>query len=698
MPSEGIPVELDYNIARRVFNVEDFRTAYNGVHKEKTHLLPRLKQSCRSFSCRNIVSYILPFYSILASFYTLRAFLHDVIAGITMSILHVPQGMAYGYLAGLRPINGLYTSFFPPLVYFFFGTSRHISVGTFSVVALLSAAPVDRLAAKFADVNVTNSSTDYVVYDHRLKVAITVTLLSGLFQFLMGLFRLGFLMVYISSPLLGGFTCASALHVIASQLNALFGVKMKRTVGPGILPLDFYNFILVFKKTNVATVTISVICITVLAVFKFLINPKIEAKIHFPFPVEVVVLILATTISHFAQLNQRFGVRIVGSLPQGLPKPVLPDLSLVPSIATDSVIVSFVALATTVSLAKLYASKAVYDVKYTLEMNALGLANIVGSFFQCHAASGALARTSVSYCAGMKSQVASLISCAVLVLVLTVIGPSLESVPMCVLSSIILVSLTGILGQIMDVPKLLRSSVIDAIVWIVTFLATVFIDVPLGLITGLVFSLVTVLCRTQLSTSYELGHIKDTDLYECRTRYATAERIPGIVILRFGGPLYYANSERFQNWVTETVGVDANKVYKELQSKTTVAAPTNPSQDKCSCSSKCCYLSQTLEVAVPEEEPSLRTQLANPTSVRFIVLDISSWTFIDIVGAHTLRDIIRSYKSIDVDLLFTKYQPQVRTTLHNCGLSSHELDKMCFVTLHDAVLYARSHLAAPPPV
>ncbi|KAG5445266.1 Sulfate transporter [Clonorchis sinensis] len=617
-----------------------------------------------------------------------------------MSILHVPQGMAYGYLAGLKPINGLYTSFFPPLVYFFFGTSRHISVGTFSVVALLSATPVDRLAAAFADVNVTSNSTDDVVYDHRLKVAITVTLLSGLIQFLMGLLRLGFLMVYISSPLLGGFTCASALHVIASQLNALFGVKMKRTVGPGILPLDFYNFFLVFKNTNVATVTISVICITVLAIFKFLINPRIEAKIHFPFPVEVVVLILATTISHFAQLNQRFGVRIVGSLPQGLPKPVLPDLNLVPSIAMDSVIVSFVALATTVSLAKLYASKAAYDVQYTLEMNALGLANIVGSFFQCHAASGALARTSVSYCAGMKSQVASLISCTVLLLVLTVIGPSLESVPMCVLSSIILVSLTGILGQIMEVPKLLRSSVIDAAIWIVTFLATVFIDVPLGLITGLVFSLVTVLCRTQLSTSYELGHIKETDLYENRTLYTAAERLPGIVILRFGGPLYYANSERFQNWVTETVGVDANKVYKELQSKTTVAAPTSSSQDKCSCSSKCCYLSQTLEVTVPEEEqePPLRTPLASPINVRFIVLDISSWTFIDVVGAHTLRDIIKSYKLIDVDLLLTKCQPQVRKTLHTCGLSLRELDKMCFVTLHDAVLYARSHLAALPPV
>ncbi|OON19523.1 STAS domain protein [Opisthorchis viverrini] len=509
--------------------------------------------------------------------------------------------MAYGYLAGLRPINGLYTSFFPPLVYFFFGTSRHISVGTFSVVALLSAAPVDRLAATFADVNITSNSTDNVVYDYRLKVAITVTLLSGLIQFLMGLLRLGFLMVYISSPLLGGFTCASALHVIASQLNALFGVKMKRTVGPGILPLDFYNFILVFKETNVATITISVICITVLAIFKFLINPKIEAKIHFPFPVEVVVLILATTISHFAQLNQRFGVRIVGPLPQGLPKPVLPDLNLVPSIAVDSIIVSFVALATTVSLAKLYASKAVYDVKYTL--------------------------------------VASLISCAVLVLVLTVIGPSLESVPMCVLSSIILVSLTGILGQIMEVPKLLRSSVIDAVVWIVTFLATVFIDVPLGLITGLVFSLVTVLCRTQLSTSYELGHIKDTDLYESRTLYTAAERLPGIVILRFGGPLYYANSERFQNWVTETVGLDANKVYKELQSKTAVPTPSDRSQDKCSCSSKCCYRSQTLEVAVPEEEPPLRPQLANAINIRFIILDISSWTFIDVVGAHTLHDV-----------------------------------------------------------
>ncbi|VDP47047.1 unnamed protein product [Schistosoma mattheei] len=190
-------------------------------------------------------------------------------------------------------------------------------IGTFSVVSLLTADPVDRLTSLF-DVN-NHSLEKYDVFnekqidDFRLTVVITVCILTGLFQVALGILRLGVLVVYISEPLLSGFTCASAVHVFTSQLNGLFGIRLNRATGP-------------FR---------------------------------------VFYLTAGTVISKFGLLNQRYGVSIVGEIPVGLPSPVLPDIRLVPEVLMESIIVSFVSLATTISLVKLYAKKGGYNVGYT---------------------------------------------------------------------------------------------------------------------------------------------------------------------------------------------------------------------------------------------------------------------------------------------------------------------------------------------
>ncbi|KAA0193032.1 Solute carrier family 26 (Sulfate anion transporter) member 6 [Fasciolopsis buskii] len=525
-----------------------------------------LRRRLSSLRVAGIISRTIPFYEILASFYTLQCFISDIIAGITMAIVHIPQGMAYGFLAGLKPINGLYTSFFPPLIYFFFGTSRHLSVGTFSVVALLASEPVDRLCDQMSTLNYTWNQTDSFTDErdsYRLSVAATVTILAGLIQLTMGLFRLGFLVVYISAPLLGGFTCASAVHVLSTQLNGLFGIRLQRYKGPGRLILTIIDFFRKVQNTNLATFIVSIICVTVLAVVHFVLNPRLIRRFHFPLPIELVVLIGGTVASYFIDLKAAYNVRIVGTIPRGLPTPRLPDFSLVPEVMMESCVVSFVALATTVSLVKLYAFRGGYDVQYNQEMTALGLANIAGGFFQGHSASGALARTSAAATAGMKSQVASLVSCMVLLLVLTSIGPLLESVPLAALSSIIAVSLVGILKQITDLPKLYRASVIDMLIWLVTFVATICLDVPYGLITGLMFSLLTVLYRTQVSFAQELAHVSGTELYVDPRYYVDAKRIPGVIILRYGGPLYYANMESFRYWITQCTHIDLNKIRRQ---------------------------------------------------------------------------------------------------------------------------------------
>ncbi|KAF8570948.1 hypothetical protein P879_03710 [Paragonimus westermani] len=331
-------------------------------------------------------------------------------------------------------------------------------------------------------------------------------------------------------------------------------------------------------------------------------------------------------------------------------------------------------------------------------MSAIGLANICGGFFRCHAASAALARTSVAASAGMQSQVASLVSCVVLALVLTLIGPSLQTVPMCVLSSLIAVSLTGILSQIMDLRILYRTSIIDMLIWLVTFTATVCIDVPFGLIVGLGFSLVTVLYRTQMCNCYELGQIEETDLYVARKWYTEARSVSGVQMLRYSGPVYYASAERLADWVIQQTGVDPNKAHKRAIGLDQSEDSKKPSSSPCpSLFTRCVKprmsRESTLNHVQTEEESPVLKKAGTSNHLRFLILDASSWTFIDFVGSKAICALVDGYKQIGIEVLLVSCQPPIFEMLLKGGFAQSELQDCCFLTMHDAVLYCKQNLS-----
>nr|CAX69407.1 cadherin, EGF LAG seven-pass G-type receptor 3 [Schistosoma japonicum] len=719
--TDNILLERKYSITREIYNVDKFLQHHpKSSEKHEKFSQHKILKSCTCSKFANLLSFIFPFYSVLVPFYNLRSFVLDCIAGLTLSIVHIPQGMAYGVLAGVKPINGLYTSFFPALIYFFFGTSRHVSIGTFSVVSLLTADPVDRLISTL-DVN-NRSLEKYQVFnenqqidDFRLQIVVTVCILAGLFQLVLGIVRLDVLVVYISEPLLGGFTCASAIHVFSSQLNGLFGIKLNRATGPFRIFYIMKNFIYIVKETNITTLLISLICIFIVWCFKHYINPKVSTKIHFTIPIELIVLVIGTVVSKFYLLNQRYGVSIVGEIPVGLPSPLLPDIRLVPEVLMESVIVSFVSLATTISLIKAYAKKGGYNVGYTQEFCALGLCNVISGFFRCQPASGALARTSVAYGVGMCSQIASLVSCCILLLVITVIGQFLQTVPMCILSSIIVVSLESIFLQITDLRVFYHSSLYDMLIWLVTFLATALIDVPLGLLIGLCFSLLTVLYRTQSTYYYELGQIPNTNIYVDLAKYDEAVKLPKIIILKYGGPLYYANAESFQNWINRLTHIDPYKVVKYRQHiKQQQEQYQRRKQRKLNSNShnrqhhvvrsQPSFVKNLTKHMKPkkkdcEEFPNdleLVTDVKDrdPTDhLKFIIIDISSWIYLDVVGMRTVTDLVRSYSELNIRILFTVCDPQIQSVLTSGSLTLSQFQHNSFMSIHDAVIYCQGILS-----
>uniref|UniRef100_A0A674D339 Solute carrier family 26 member 6 n=1 Tax=Salmo trutta TaxID=8032 RepID=A0A674D339_SALTR len=449
----------------------------------------------------------------------------DLISGISVGIMHLPQGMAYALLAAVPPVFGLYSSFYPILIYFIFGSSKHISVGTYAVMSVMIGGVTERLAPDsnfMMYVNATNQSmVDVLARDtERVKVAAAVTFLSGLFQMLLGLVQFGFVVTYLSEPLVRGYTTGAAIHVIVSQLKYTFGISPKRHSGP--FALIFVKVCYLVPETNIGTLVVSLVSIIGLIMVKEL-NTYLGKKLPVPIPVELLGIIIATVISWQVNLEGKYGVEVVGEIPSGLQPPVMPTASLFGQVIGDAFALSVVGYGIAISLGRIFALKYGYKVDSNQELIALGLSNSIGGVFQCFAISCSMSRTMVQESTGGKTQVASALSAMVILVIMLWIGALFEELPKAVLAAIIYVNLHGMMKQFMDIPTLWKSNKVDMLVWVATLILTVLFNPDIGLAASIAFSMLTV------------------------------NEIPGVVIFRSSATLYFANAEMYQDALAEKV-------------------------------------------------------------------------------------------------------------------------------------------------
>ena len=267
-----------------------------------------------------------------------------------------------------------------------------------------------RIVDKYGSHSVNDSSHFTLANDTsehltNLEVATAVCLMVGLWQIVMGVFRLGVIGIILSDHLVSGFTTAAALHVLTSQIKNLLGIKIPRFSGPFRL---IYTYIAIFTElpsTNYVEVIISSVTVVVMAVHNDWIKPWMSKRIKFPFPAELLILVLGTLISNYAHFNERYGVRILTGIPTGLPQPRAPPYQLLLSIAFDCVTVAVVAYAVSLSMAKIFARKRGYEVCNNQELLAQGLSNTVGSFFSCMPVAASLSRSLLQEAVGGQTQV-----------------------------------------------------------------------------------------------------------------------------------------------------------------------------------------------------------------------------------------------------------------------------------------------------
>ncbi|KAM9350322.1 solute carrier family 26 member 6 [Symphorus nematophorus] len=669
----------------------------------KTSLSEKVKKSmrCSGPRLKNCLLGSVPVVSWLPRYPLRENALGDLISGISVGIMQLPQGMAYALLAAVPPVFGLYSSFYPVLIYFIFGTSKHISIGTYAVMSVMIGGVIERLAPDSNFMiwdNVTNSSiVDEVSRDEeRVRVAAAVTFMSGLFQILLGLVQFGFVVTYLSEPLVRGYTTGAAIHVIVSQLKYTFGISPVRHSGPFALIYTVLEVCYLIPQTNIGTLVVSIVAIISLILAKEL-NAYLSKKLPIPIPVELLGVVIATVVSWQGNLNEKYGVEVVGLIPSGLQPPVLPAFSLFGQVIGDAFALAVVGYGIAISLGRIFALKYGYSVDSNQELIALGLSNSIGGIFQCFAVSCSMSRTMVQESTGGKTQVAGALSAIVILFITLWIGALFEELPKAVLAAIIFVNLHGMMKQFMDIPALWRSNKVDMVVWVVTFIFTVLFNPDLGLAASIGFSMLTVIFRTQLPKYSLLGQIPDTDIYRPLEDYNQVRQVPGVLIFRSSATLYFANAEMYQDALGKKSGIDITKI---LSAKKKLEAKRKRHEEKNIKKAKKAAKKNAVDMGEPEKGEQNGIAIIEmdaepiPSLPRAIILDLSPVNFLDTVGVKTLCRIRGDYGAIGVEVVLAGCQTGVVDNLQTGGFFNDKVTKAClFSTVHDAVLYCQSSRA-----
>lgn len=445
----------------------------------------------------------------------------DVVAGLTVGVLLIPQAMAYALLAGVPPIYGIYASLVPMLVYSLLSTSPHVSVGPTALASILSLSAVSALA--------TPGTDEY------LQLILILAGVTGLIQLAFGFLRLGVLVSFLSRPVMSGFISAAAILIIFSQVKTLLGLQVIRTTYLHDTISELYANI---SEWHLLTTGIGLASIlALLALKKWL--PKL--------PDTLFLIVFTSFICWLFQLDQA-GVAIVGDIPAGLPSFLLPKISgnQVLSILPAALIIALISFIETLSIGKTFAEKhTYYRIKPNRELIALGAAKFFGAFFQGIPTSASFSRSAVNEEMGARTVISSLISVLLVAFAVLFITDWFFFIPLPVLAAVIVVSVKNLF----NFQEMRRLWSLDKREWaslMVTFFVTLFGGLQFGIAAGVLMSLAFFILKSARPHLAELGRLNGSNAFRNVNRFTT-DTEEDVLIIRFDASLYFGNADFFRD-------------------------------------------------------------------------------------------------------------------------------------------------------
>ena len=470
-----------------------------------------------------------------------ETFVNDGIAAVIVTIMLIPQSLAYALLAGLPPQVGLYASILPLVAYAIFGTSRAMAVGPVAVISLMTAVAAGKIAAQ--------GSPEYIA------VALLLALISGIMLLAMGLFRLGFIANFLSHPVISGFITASGILIAVSQLKHILGIQAS---GHNLIEM-VQALLSNLSQTNIPTVIIGVISTAFLFWVRGNLKPllmklgvserlsTIGTKIG---PV-IAVVVAIVAVASLGLANQ--GVKIVGDIPKGLPALSVPefDLSLWRSLLASSLIIAVIGFVESISVAQTLAAKRRQRIDPDQELIGLGAANIAGAFSGGYPVTGGFARSAVNFDAGAETPAAGAMTAIGIALATLFLTPLLYFLPIATLAATIIVAVLSLVN-IADIREAWTYSKADFAAMMATIALTLTVGVEAGVLSGVVLSIALFLFRSSRPHFAVVGQVRDSEHFRNIARHDVITN-PRVLTLRIDESLYFANARYMEDAVYDLI-------------------------------------------------------------------------------------------------------------------------------------------------
>jgi len=469
--------------------------------------------------------------------------LGDIIAGIIVASLLIPQSMAYALLAGLPPQVGLYAGIVPAILYPLFGTSRVLAVGPVAVDSLMVGATVSQLAPQ--------DSPDY------LALALTLAFLVGIIELSMGLLRLGFLVNFLSRSVISGFISGAALIIAFSQVKHLFGLNVPSTD-------SFFRLVFVLirnlPQTNWIALALGLVSVVILLYFNKPLVQQLQRRgwsdqkiLPVAKSAPLLVVILGTLVVAGLNLDQVADIKVVGDIPQGLPPLTVPllDVQTWQVLLPTALAVALVGYMEGFAGGQALASKRREKIDANQELVAFGIANLGTSFTGGYPVTGGVSRSVVNYSAGANTGLASIISGCLLAITVLFLTSLFYFLPQACLAAIIITAVY----QLIDLSTFKRMwsyDRADGIAWLATFLIVLSLGVSKGIIFGALIALGLHLWRTSHPHIAVVGRLGDSEHFRNVLRYP-AKTSPQVLAVRMDESLYFANAKYLENFLTREI-------------------------------------------------------------------------------------------------------------------------------------------------
>ena len=726
-------------VNRPVYTRETFDESYVRIDSLDTKACDCKRPCCNCTCSRGCVlktlTLFIPFIQTVRT-YQYRKFLYlDALAGLSVAMVHIPQGLGFALLAGVSPVYGLYASFWQTLLYMMFGSCRHLSIGTMALISLIIRAVVEREVILWKELkghpvlNMTITTSSPLVGTgaanftptlesklseedlFRASVATGVSLIASITMLAMGILRLGFAMSFMPKSFIGGFTTAAAFHILTTQVKPLLQLPSKRYGGVFNFPLTWYGMFITMPEANIADLVVTILSFAFLITIKEVINVKFRKRLPIPIPAEMILVVIGTVISYLVHLHEKWNVQIVGFIPKGIPVPVVPNLDRATSYVTDGIAAGVTSFAISIAMVDILTSKHRYKVDVNGELIAYGLTYGISSFLHCFAGAAAPPRCFVMDLTGGKTQMASAFTSVLLLLVLLVIAPGFKFIPSALLASIIVVALFPLFKQFRDLPRYWRLSKPDLLIWIVTFLVSVFIDISIGLGIGIVVAVLTSVYAAMCARGYRHGMTEHTDLRAPLKIYKGVTCSPDVVVFMYEYTLYFVTISNFKK-----------ELFKETVDPMQLAAiersgPGESTQGESKSTSKTMarvrvtknQTSGVDKTRIPHDNNSNEVVEQNGTDVTYvkapedqrhpvktIILDCSPIGYVDLMGIATLKQLHADYKAVGIDFLLANCNPFLLRKLEIDGLIGAKTGDV--IPIYPTIQDALHRKKAPGPI